>query len=179
MNLDPAPGTVAAVFVALAEPSRRQVIGVLAARGVATATSIAEDLAITRQAVTKHLATLADAGLVESQKAGREVRYRLRPEPLRLAARWLDTAAGAWDGRLAAVKDAIEREPLMANVRQTGGSPLAVLAPLPPMHHICGGATAFLDVGVWRGLVVSPVSDRDGADRVVVTRHLEFSAERI
>jgi len=55
VNLDPAPGTVAAVFVALAEPSRRQVIGVLAARGVATATSIAEDLAITRQAVTKHL----------------------------------------------------------------------------------------------------------------------------
>jgi DNA-binding transcriptional ArsR family regulator len=111
VSLDPAPGTVAAVFVALADPSRRQVIGVLAASGVATATAIAEDLAITRQAVAKHLATLADAGLVDSQKAGREVRYRLRPEPLRLAARWLDTAAGAWDGRLAAVKDAIERGP--------------------------------------------------------------------
>jgi DNA-binding transcriptional ArsR family regulator len=41
--------------------------------------------------VAKHLATLADAGLVNSQKAGREVRYRLRPKPLRLAARWLDT----------------------------------------------------------------------------------------
>jgi DNA-binding transcriptional ArsR family regulator len=111
VSLDPAPGTVAAVFVALADPSRREVIGVLAARGVATATAIAEDLAITRQAVAKHLATLADAGLVNSQKAGREVRYRLRPEPLRLAARWLDTAAGAWDGQLAAVKDVIERGP--------------------------------------------------------------------
>ena len=119
MSLDPAPGTVAAVFVALAEPSRRQVIGVLAARGVATATAIAEDLAITRQAVAKHLATLADAGLVDSRKAGREVRYRLRPEPLRLAARWLDTAAGAWDGRLAAVKDAIERGPRAQHMPDT------------------------------------------------------------
>ncbi len=111
MSLDPAPGTVAAVFVALADPSRRQVIGVLAGRGVASATAIADDLAITRQAVAKHLATLADAGLVDSQKTGREVRYRLRPAPLRLTARWLDTAAGAWDGQLAAVKDAIERQP--------------------------------------------------------------------
>jgi hypothetical protein len=77
VSLDPAPGTVAAVFVALADPSRRQVIGVLAARGNAT--------------------------------AGREVRYQLRPAPLRLAARWLDTAAGSWDDRLAAVKNAAER----------------------------------------------------------------------
>jgi DNA-binding transcriptional ArsR family regulator len=111
VSLDPAPGTIAAVFVALADPSRRQVTGVLTARGVATATDIAQDLAITRQAVAKHLATLADAGLVDSHKAGREVRYRLRPEPLRLAARWLDTAAGAWDSQLAAVKDAVERGP--------------------------------------------------------------------
>ena len=109
MSLDPAPGTVAVVFVALADPSRRQVIGVLAARGSATATTVAEELAITRQAVSKHLATLGDAGLVDAQRAGREVRYRLRPAPLRLAARWLDTAAGAWDDRLAAVKDAAER----------------------------------------------------------------------
>jgi DNA-binding transcriptional ArsR family regulator len=109
VSLDPAPGTIAAVFVALADPSRRQVIGVLAARGTATATAVAEELAITRQAVAKHLATLSDAGLVDAERAGREVRYRLRPAPLRLAARWLDTAAGAWDDRLATVKDAAER----------------------------------------------------------------------
>jgi DNA-binding transcriptional ArsR family regulator len=108
VSLDPAPGTVAAVFVALADPSRRMVIGVLAARGTATPTAIAEELAITRQAVAKHLATLRDAGLVDAERAGREVRYRLRPTPLRLAARWLDSAAGAWDDRLAAVKSAAE-----------------------------------------------------------------------
>lgn len=111
MNADPAPGTVAAVFVALADPSRRQVIGVLAQRGVATATVIAEELDITRQAVAKHLATLAGAGLVDSWKTGREVRFRLHPVPLRLAARWLEGAAGAWDQQLTAVKDAIEQTP--------------------------------------------------------------------
>ena len=110
MSLDPAPGSVAAVFVALADPSRRQVIGVLAAHGTATATAVAEELAITRQAVTKHLATLSEAGLVKAERAGREVRYQLRPAPMRLAARWLDAAAGAWDDRLAVVKHAAERD---------------------------------------------------------------------
>jgi DNA-binding transcriptional ArsR family regulator len=108
VSLDPAPGTIAAVFVALADPSRRQVMGVLAARGTATATAVAEELAITRQAVAKHLATLSDVGLVDAQRAGREVRYQVRPAPLRLAARWLDTAAGAWDDRLAALKHTAE-----------------------------------------------------------------------
>ncbi len=69
----------------------------LASRGEASATAIAEQLAITRQAVAKHLTTLGDVGLVSARRAGREVRYRLRPGPLRLAARWLEGAAGAWD----------------------------------------------------------------------------------
>lgn len=108
MTHDPAPGSVAEVFVCLADPSRREVIGVLASRGEATATAIAERLSITRQAVSKHLATLDEVGLVTAQRVGREVRYRLRPGPLRLAARWLEGAAGAWDDQLAAVKAALE-----------------------------------------------------------------------
>jgi len=47
-----------------------------------TASELARDLPITRQAVAKHLATLADAGLVTSQRSGRETRYRLTPAPL-------------------------------------------------------------------------------------------------
>jgi ArsR family transcriptional regulator, cadmium/lead-responsive transcriptional repressor len=79
------------VFGALADPSRRQVIGYLSARGTATATELTGELPITRQAVTKHLATLAGAGLVESERQGRETRYRL-------------TEAGAeWDDRLDAL----------------------------------------------------------------------------
>ena len=65
------------MFGALADPSRRQVIGYLSARGTATATELTGELPMTRQAVAKHLATLADAGLVESERQGRETRFRL------------------------------------------------------------------------------------------------------
>ena len=106
---DPAPGGIAAVFVALADPSRRHVIGVLAACGPSSATAVAAELEISRQAIVKHLTTLAEVGLVESARHGREVRFALRSEPLRLAARWLEDAAGAWDNRFAALKQALER----------------------------------------------------------------------
>ena len=85
------------VFGALADPSRRQVIGYLSARGTATATELTGELPMTRQAVAKHLATLADAGLVESERQGRETRYRL-------------TETGAeWDDRLDNLRQHLER----------------------------------------------------------------------
>jgi DNA-binding transcriptional ArsR family regulator len=80
------------VFGALADPSRRQVIDYLSARGTATATELTGELPMTRQAVAKHLATLAGAGLVESERRGRETRYRL-------------TETGEeWDDRLDALR---------------------------------------------------------------------------
>jgi DNA-binding transcriptional ArsR family regulator len=85
------------VFGALADPSRRQVIGYLSECGTATATELTGELPMTRQAVAKHLTTLADAGLVESERQGREMRYRL-------------TEAGTeWDGRLDALKQHLLR----------------------------------------------------------------------
>ena len=111
MNLDPAPGTVAAVFVALAEPSRRQVIGVLAARGVATATSIAEDLAITRQAVTKHLVVLEEANLVAIIWQGREKLHYLNPMPIHeIAERWIGEYERGRLRALAELKKKLEEE---------------------------------------------------------------------
>lgn len=85
------------VFGALADPSRRQVIGYLSERGTATATELTGELPMTRQAVAKHLATLAEAGLVESERLGRETRYRL-------------TEAGEeWDDRLDALVQHLQR----------------------------------------------------------------------
>jgi DNA-binding transcriptional ArsR family regulator len=84
------------VFSALADPSRRHVLGYLADHGTATATELTGELPMTRQAVSKHLTTLSDAGLVAGERAGRETRYRL-------------TEAGEdWDGRLEALRRHLE-----------------------------------------------------------------------
>lgn len=104
-----APDSVAAVFAALADPRRREVLDVLARVDGVSATAIAAELTVTRQAVAKHLQVLSEAGLVISSKAGREVRYAVRPAPLLAAARWLEGAAAVWDRRLEALKVAAER----------------------------------------------------------------------
>jgi DNA-binding transcriptional ArsR family regulator len=91
------------VFFALADPHRRFMLETLAVRGEATATELAAELPVTRQAVSKHLAALSDAGLVRSARAGRETRYRLTPEPLGEAVSWLEGVGAQWDERLAAL----------------------------------------------------------------------------
>ena len=92
-----------AVFGALADPTRRQLLATIADRPAATATELASDLPISRQAVLKHLSALADAGLVDRQRAGREVRYHVTPAPLTDAVSWMAEVGGQWDDRLAAL----------------------------------------------------------------------------
>jgi DNA-binding transcriptional ArsR family regulator len=94
-----------AVFVALADATRRAVLQVVATDGPITATELAARLPVTRQAVAKHLAILRQAGLVESQRAGRETRFTAASEPLLEASRWLARTQGAWDRRLARLAD--------------------------------------------------------------------------
>jgi DNA-binding transcriptional ArsR family regulator len=91
------------VFAALADPNRRHLLETLA-RSEATATELAADLPVTRQAVAKHLAALREAGLVDARRAGRETRYRLTPGPLEDAVAWIGEVGGAWDARLAALQ---------------------------------------------------------------------------
>jgi DNA-binding transcriptional ArsR family regulator len=88
------------VLAALADPTRRSLFEVLLARGPETATNLAGGLPVTRQAVVKHLQVLADAGLLSSQRAGREVRYRAEPRGMDDAAAWMVRSGAAWDRRL-------------------------------------------------------------------------------
>ena len=78
------------VFSALADPTRREVIEALAQRGGATATELAADMPVTRQAIAKHLSHLNRKGIVVPHRRGRETRYRLTPTPLGQAIHWLD-----------------------------------------------------------------------------------------
>jgi DNA-binding transcriptional ArsR family regulator len=97
------------VFAALADPTRRQVVEMLAREPSVTATGLAAELPISRQAVAKHLAVLRGAGLVHPSRVGRETRYALEREALDDAARWIDRVGGEWDRRLGALRRSLNR----------------------------------------------------------------------
>jgi len=97
------------VFDALGDPGRRSLVASVAARGSATATELAAELPVTRQAVAKQLVALAEAGLLRSTRVGRETRYELTPERLGDAAAWLVEVGSRWDERLAALGRSLTR----------------------------------------------------------------------
>lgn len=101
--------SVDAVFGALADSTRRELLATIATRGAATSTELASELPVTRQAVAKHLGVLAGAGLVEATREGRETRYRPTPQPLTDAIGWMVDVGGKWDDRLAALARAAEK----------------------------------------------------------------------
>jgi DNA-binding transcriptional ArsR family regulator len=102
------------VFSALADPTRRRVVSELAARETVTATELAGELRVTRQAVAKHLSALTDAGLAAGRREGRETRYRLTPEPLEEAVSWIASVGGQWDDRLERLERHVGRRPARA-----------------------------------------------------------------
>ena len=87
-------------------------LDLLLARGEATATSLGQQLPVTRQAVAKHLVVLDRVGLVRATPAGREKRYRVDEAQLARAVAQLSSVGAAWDARLQRIKriaEAIER----------------------------------------------------------------------
>jgi DNA-binding transcriptional ArsR family regulator len=108
------------LWAAVADPTRRRLLDALLAHGEATATTLAGDLPVTRQAVAKHLSVLERAGLVDSRRVGREVRYAVRPERLDAASEWLARVAAEWDDRLGAIKRLAESSARERTSKQRG-----------------------------------------------------------
>jgi DNA-binding transcriptional ArsR family regulator len=96
-----------AVFAALADPTRRRVLRLVAERGPTSATLLERELPVTRQAIAKHLGVLSRAGLVTGQRTGQEVRYALVPDPLDDVSAWIDAVGAHWDERLARLRHVV------------------------------------------------------------------------
>lgn len=97
-----------AALGALADEHRRDLLASLATVGPQHAGALAEQLGISRQGTIKHLDLLADAGLIESHRAGRRVVFQVRVEPLRATSDWLLHLADSWDRQLLGLKRAAE-----------------------------------------------------------------------
>src|SRR5262245_39887455 len=102
------PDAVDDVLAALADPMRRRVLDRLAAHGEATATTLGDELPVSRQAIVRHLAVLEGVELVSSRRLGRERRYTVRPEQLTATAAWMAQLAARWDARLVAIRQLAE-----------------------------------------------------------------------
>lgn len=100
---DPQP-----LLAALADPTRRAVFERLNSEGPASASKLAAELPVSRQAIAKHLNLLDSVGLVDRREQGRQVVYSAQVAPLRDVATWLETVGDEWDARLEKLKDSFD-----------------------------------------------------------------------
>jgi DNA-binding transcriptional ArsR family regulator len=98
----------APVFAALGDETRLGLVAKLAGGTPLSIAQLSEGATVTRQAITKHLRVLEGAGLVSSARAGRESQFRLEPEPLEEARRYLELVSAAWDQALDRLKAFVE-----------------------------------------------------------------------
>jgi DNA-binding transcriptional ArsR family regulator len=101
----------AVVFAALGDPTRLALVTKLAEGTPRSITRLAEDTDMTRQAVTKHLHVLEDAGVVETTKAGRESLYSIRPAAFDDVQAYLAEVSAQWDAALARLKTFVGETP--------------------------------------------------------------------
>jgi ArsR family transcriptional regulator, cadmium/lead-responsive transcriptional repressor len=92
------------LWSAIGDPTRRRMLDLLLISGEGTATTLGEQLPVTRQAVAKHLVVLDRAGLVRPTSVGREKRYRVDDVQLARAVAQLSSVGSAWDARLQRIK---------------------------------------------------------------------------
>lgn len=99
------------VFQAVADATRRGLLARLRDEGALSVTALARPLPMSRQAVSKHLEALGDAGLVDVEWQGRVKLHRLNPEPLLGMSDWLAPYEAAWDRRLARLEKHLKENP--------------------------------------------------------------------
>ena len=104
----PTARVAAPLFAALGDETRLQILARLATGGPGSITHLGARVDVSRQAVTKHLEVLADAGLVRSRRQGRERLWQLAPARLADAHAYLDAIAARWDDALARLRDFVE-----------------------------------------------------------------------
>jgi DNA-binding transcriptional ArsR family regulator len=97
-------------FAALGDPTRRRIVELLVGDGPTTATSLAGELDISRQAVAKHLQLLAEAGIATSHRVGRETRFEADAAGFDLLRAWIDRVEGQWATRLGRLAASLEVE---------------------------------------------------------------------
>jgi DNA-binding transcriptional ArsR family regulator len=98
----------APIFAALGDPTRLRIVAKLSAGGPLSIVRLTEGEDITRQAITKHLSVLSDAGLVRDVRRGRERLWALEPAPLDVARRYLDRVSERWDAALSRLARLVE-----------------------------------------------------------------------
>ncbi len=109
-HLTKPPHEIARIFAALGDPTRLRLVAVLCAGGAFSIAQLTANTHLTRQAVTKHLQVLAQAGVVHDVKVGRERLWQLEPGQLEEARRTLEVIGRQWEVALGKLKAFAERK---------------------------------------------------------------------
>jgi predicted ArsR family transcriptional regulator len=110
------------LWSAIGDPTRRRLVDLLLRDGGGTATTLGQQLPVTRQAVAKHLTVLDRVGLVRATPTGREKRYRVDDAQLARAVAQLSSVGSAWDARLQRIKQIAEAIQRTQDSREVGDS---------------------------------------------------------
>ena len=107
-NLATMPGDPAPIFAALGDATRLELVSRLSDGQPRSITQLSDGLDLTRQGVTKHLRVLEQAGIVTSERIGRESRFAFAPAPISEVRTYLDRVSRQWDDALARLKAFVE-----------------------------------------------------------------------
>ena len=111
LEMNPSPADPAPVFAALGDATRLELIARLSDGQAHSITQLTDGLSLTRQGVTKHLRILEQAGIVASERVGRESRFVFTPAPISYARQYLDRVSAQWDDALRRLKAFVEENP--------------------------------------------------------------------